>query len=252
MRTERPTDGESATGASLSRRSFVVAGGSAAGTVVVGGVASAGDGDAPVVGATEPYVPAAREAASDGESPVRVRPAASLDGTPTVLVSGRPEAVDESSVVQDVVVDGRAALTNPEGDWRDVLSRSAVRDRWGSDSAVETFGEVDGDGADGVERVERPDGSVDDAATLVRGTRAYQYAEGRGGVGYYDVDPEAIADAADGTEDGAAVPVVRLGYVHADREAVDDERVLAFLDSYGTRAAEANDGSGSFVDPAAR
>lgn len=250
MRTERATDGEAASDASLSRRSFVVAGGSAAGTVVVGGVASAGDGNALVVGATEPYVPAAREAASDAASPVEVRPASSLDDSPDVLVSGRPEAEDGGHDVHEAVVDGRAALTNPEGTWRDVLSRSDVRDRWSSETPVETFSEVDGDGADGIGSLERPDGSGSDAAALVRGTRAYQYAEGRGGVGYYDVDAEAIADAADGAADEAAVQVVRLGYVYTDSDSVDDERVSAFLDSYGTRAAGANDGSSSSVDPA--
>ena len=249
MRTERATDGEAASDASLSRRSFVVAGGSAAGTVV-GGVASADDGDALVVGATEPYLPAAREAASDAASPVEVRPAASLDDSPDILVSGRPEAEDGGHDVHEAVVDGRAALTNPEGTWRDVLSRSDVRDRWSSDTPVETFSEVDGDGADGIGNLERPDESASDAAALVRGTRAYQYAEGRGGVGYYDVDAEAIADAADGAADEAAVQVVRLGYVHADPDSVDDGRVSAFLDSYGTRPARANDGPSSFVDPA--
>lgn len=250
MRTERTTDGESTTDASLSRRSFVVAGGSAAGTVVVGGVASADDGGGPVVGATEPYVPAAREAASDAATPVEVRPATSLDDSPDVLVSGRPEAEDGGHDVHEAVVDGRAALTNPEGTWRGVLSRSDVRDRWSSESAVETFSEVAGDGADGIGSLKRPDENADDAAALVRGTRAYQYAEGRGGVGYYDVDADTIADAADGAADEATVQVVRLGYVHAAQESVDDERVAAFLDSYRTRAAEANDGSSSFVDPA--
>ncbi|QLD87870.1 hypothetical protein HWV07_01980 [Natronomonas salina] len=250
MRTERATDGEATSDASLSRRSFVVAGGTTAGTVVVGGVASGDDGGAPIVGATEPYVPAAREAASDAASPVQVRPAASLDDSPDVLVSGHPEAGDGGHDVHEAVVDGQGALTNPEGTWRRVLSRSDVRDRWSSESAVETFSEVDGHGAGGIGSLERPGGSADDAAALVRGTRAYQYAEGRGGVGYYDVDAEAIADAADGTEDEAAVQVVRLGYVHADPDSVDDERVSTFLDSYGTRVPEANGGSSSFVDPA--
>lgn len=252
MKAERTTDGEAATDASLSRRSFVVAGGSAAGSVVVDGVASADDGDAPVVGATEPYGPAAREAATDVASPVRVRPAASLEDAPDVLVSGRPGTDGEGSVVRDVVVDGRAALTTPEGTWRDVLSRSAVRDRWASESAVETFIEVDGDGAAGVERVERPDGRVGDDTTLVRGTRAYQYAEGRGGIGYYDIDAAAIVDDAEGTEATEAVQIVRLGYVRADRGSVDDERISTFLDSYGTLAADVAGTSGDYVDPVVR
>lgn len=249
MRTEHSGDLEATTDASLTRRSFVLAGGSAAGTVV-GGVASADGGDDLVVGATEPYVLAAREAASDVASPIRVRQAASLDDAPAVLVSGRPGTADGIGTVRDVVVDGRAALTNPEGTWRAVLPRSDVRECWASEAAVETFSEVDGDGAVEVERVERPDGSAGDAGTLVRGTRAYQYAEGRGGVGYYDVDPEAITEVTDGTEEEAAVQVVRLGYVYAERESVDAEPVSAFLDRYGTRAADANDGPDSFVDPA--
>ena len=248
MRTERSGDREATTDASLSRRSFVLAGGSAAGTVVVGGVAAADD-DAPVVGVTEPYLPAAREAASAASGSIRVRSAREFDGSPAVLVSGRPEASDEDLDVQDAVIDGGAALTNRDGTWRDVLARSEVRDRWASESAVETWSEYGSAAPDGLDGAERPDGADAPASTLVRGTRAYQYAEGRGGVGYYDVDREAIADAADVEDD--AVPVVRLGYVHADWAAVDDERVSAFLDSYGERPGEAAGPSTGFVDPVA-
>lgn len=251
MRTDPPPADGDATGAALSRRAFVVAGGAAAGTVVGSGLAAADD-DAPVVGATQPYVPAARGAADAAESSVSVRSVRELDASPDVLVSGRPEAVDGGHPVQEVEVDGAAALTNEGGTWRDVLPRSAVRDRWTADGTVETWSEYDGAVADGLESVARPANVAGEASTLVRGTRAYQYAAGRGGVGYYDVDRAAITDAADGTDGDGTVPVVRLGYVHAASDTVDDERIAAFLDSYGGSSGDADAASNAFVDPAVR
>ena len=250
MRTERSGDRKVTTDASLSRRSFVLAGGSAAGTVAVGGVAAADDRDAPVVGATEPYLPAVREAATAASDRVRVRPARELGESPAVLVSGRPEASDDGPDVHDAVIDGGAALTNPDGTWRDVLARSEVRSRWASDSPVETWSECESVAPDDLEGVERPDGFDGSASTLVRGTRAHQYAEGRGGVGYYDVDREAIVDAADAAD--GSVSVVRRGYVRADAPTVDDERVSTFLDSYGERPGDPEDDSTGFVDPASK
>lgn len=74
------------------------------------------------------------------------------------------------------------------------------------------------------------DGSAN--SVLVHGTRAYQYAHGHGGVGYYSVDHEALEDVSEGLDDGTYTPIVRLGYVHVDQEALSDRRVTAFLQHY--------------------
>jgi len=58
---------------------------------------------------------------------------------------------------------------------------------------------------------------------LLRGPRAYQYADGFGGVGYYEtagdrIDPDIGERAAEQT----SPPLVRVGYVHVDPAAPDE------------------------------
>lgn len=170
MRTDGPPAAENADGTSLSRRAFVVAGGSATGTVLGSGLATA-DRTAPVVAATAPYRPAVREAAGAVPVPIEVDSVGAAGDAPAVLVSGRPVPDDERVELRDVVVDGTAALRSPDGTWRDVVARSAVRRRWAAETSVETWSEYEGtEPLESVEEV-RPD--VDDrTATLVRGTRA--------------------------------------------------------------------------------
>lgn len=251
MRTDRFADTTGSADGSLSRRTFVAAGGSAAGAVVGAGLASADDGDdSRVVGATEPYVALVREAAAStgGVAVGRVR---DLEDPPDLRVSGRPGADAEVDELADVRVDGRASLANLGGRWRDALRPAAVREHWTADAPVEAWSEVTGDAHAGVGTTERPD-AMDEVTPLVRGTRAYQYARGRGGVGYYDVDGTAIRDA--GQEDvgdgGDAVPIVRIAYVHARRDARSDDRLAAFLEEYGDATTGPGDAGATFLDPA--
>ena len=245
MRADRPSERGSPSGVSVSRRAFVIAGGGALGGVVGAGPGAAAGGPAALVGATAPYLTAVREAA-DGYGAVRVRDASDREAAHDVRVSGRPEPTGDRLAPVGAVVDGAAALSTPDGTWREVLTRTDVRRRWADDAPVETWSETVPGGADpaGPPGVER---SGQAPSTLVRGPRAYQYATGRGGVGYYEVDGDAVAGT--GTDDDAT-PVVRVGYVHADRAAREDGRAVGFLERYRERTPPGVDAATAFLDPA--
>lgn len=251
MRTDPPPEDGDAARTALSRRGFVAAGGAAAGTVLGSGLAAAADGDGGrVVEATAPYLAAVRGAAASVSGVDVGRPRERGD-PPELLVSGRPESNPETHGLADVLVDGRATLSNPDGTWRDALRPSTVGERWAADAPVEAWSEVAGDGPAAVGSVERPH-AVDEITTLVRGTRDYQYARGHGGVGYYDVDGSAIAAPGQGDDSGSvdAVPIVRLAYVHARGDTESDDRLAAFLEEYGASAVATGDDGEPFVDPA--
>lgn len=249
MRTEGTGPGSDPTSGALSRRSFVLAGGAAAGTVVGSGMANATSRErSPTVAATAPYVSGVRRAASDAGSSVAVRPATGADGAPDVLVSGVPGSAGDGYSHREAVVDGVAALSHPDGTWRDVLRPTDVRDRWSGERPVETWlegGELglsDADGSDcpgaiatdGVER-----------APLVRGRRAAQYSNGRGGVGYYDVEPAAIGEIR--SADADSTSIARLGFVHATAEALEDDGVSSVLASYGLGVGDGGEVTGDLL-----
>lgn len=260
-----PDDDPATTGAGsarVSRRTFVLATGFVGTGLAGSGPGAAGSSRRTVtLAATEPYRPStidvarAFERASDGTDvrvrPVRYDPSGGLrEGDADVLVSGRPTlpTVDASpgEVVRTVTAAGWAGLTHAASEWRDCLSGRELRDRWRGDGVVETWSETDwrsvaalertvgsatSDGSAGGDRSsDRSDGGWE---ALVRGRRPYQYARGFGGVGYYAVEGDAIDDAPGvrAASDRVAVPIVRLGYAHAQRAAVDPavEEFLGFF-----------------------
>lgn len=255
------TDGDGARGPPVSRRALVAAVGAFAAPAAAGtGAASEGPDPTVRVGATDPYRPglerAARARERDGD--VRVVPAGSENGGDRLgtdldaLVSGRPTlpATDPSSDVgRSVVVTGWAALELPEDRWRECLRPGRVRDRWSGDAPVESWSESDWDSVAALAGAERG-GATDpapDPLVLVRGTRAYQYARGSGGLGHYRVEEGALDRDADvrSVRAGTA-PLVRLGYVHADR-SVPDEDLQSLLAAYDRRP----DGDGVAYFPGA-
>lgn len=243
------TDGDGGRGLPVSRRAFVAAVGACAGPAAVGtGAASEGPEATVRVGATDPYRPGLERAAAAQErvGDVRVVPAEAGGGGDRLgadleaLVSGRPTlpATDPSSDVdRSVVVTGRAALELPDGCWRECLRPGRVRDRWSGDAPVESWSESDWNSVAAVTSADQGDATAPapDPLVLVRGTRAYQYARGSGGLGHYRVEEDALDRHADvrSVRDGTA-PLVRLGYVHADR-SVPDEDLRSLLAAYDRR-----------------
>lgn len=253
----------------LSRRSFVVCAGAAV-TASTPGTATATDGDLGLtVEATAPYRGRVSELADAfgrdvASAPVTVNPAKAdaaervRDGPADVLVSGDPTlAVDGSDdgteLVRRGAVHGWATLTARDGDWRESLRPGELADRTADRRPVESWSESDWDSIAALE-----DGTADtdteggrsrdltagdgDRTALVRGTRAYQYARGQGGVSYYEVPPTDVEmpSSARAGSDGA-VPVVRLGYVYTTPTALDREDSAAFVRFYGQQSPDADD-----------
>lgn len=252
---------------SLSRRRFVLASGVTATPLVSGPGAASRVGRRAVVGATPPYRPAvdslARDFERSTESSVELRrtsaePGRVLDEDLDVLVTGRPPSGSDfpGEYGVGVAVHGSSTLARPDDAWRECLSRRTIRERMASETPVETWSETDWASArlarergDATTGCTQQSTAAADATALVRGTRSYQYARGRGGVGYYEVASDDIhRKGGTRAEDaGSAVPLLRVGYVYADGEARDSERVGRFLRFYGDRAVTTADGVEHFA-----
>lgn len=254
MRTDRRADrtddgaaGERGT-SGLSRRAFVLASGAAVGTAVVGTASGAdSSGDRAVVAATEPYRGAV-EAAADAveEGGVRIAaggdPVARLrDGDLDAYVSGRPTLGDAADLASRPTLAGRAALA--DASWCDCLDRGTVRERWAADRPVEAWSETDWET---LAAVDQPAGAVGDGVPVVRGPRSFQYARGRGGVGYYAPDRESLRVDVDARR-SELTPLVRIGYVHSAGDRADDAPVVRRL--VGGSARREPEALTYFADP---
>lgn len=253
MRTDHRSERGTATGTPLSRRTFLLVGGSVVGTGV-NGTASGSTGklrQSVEVAATDPYFPTVRSVVeADNGMAVDLRHPDAFDDAADVVVSGRPTESD--GVVRDVTIDGCAALAYSDSEWRECLSRSDIADRWERDTSVETWSETDWESVDRANpnSVTPADGRADAApSVLVRGTRAYQYAQGHGGEGYYSVDGDAVEEVSAGLDAGAYTPLVRLAHIHVDREARSDKRVTAFLRHFSHHTRGAESPVTHFLDP---
>lgn len=250
--------------ARISRRAFVIGAGTAVAASTTGSAAETAEGDdgpGLTVEATAPYSSTVREVAdafqreaatervtvnpTDGGPAERVR-----SGPADVLVSGDPVATGgdddgENALRRGVTVQGWSALATRSDDWRESMRPPALRDAVTSDQPVEAWAESDWDSVSALESSgdERAEARTDEAAglispgggrtALVRGTRAYQYALGKGGLGYYEVSPDDVGapSAAQRRGDGA-VPLVRLGYVYVDDDALERSATDSFLRFY--------------------
>lgn len=270
--------GSGRAGPRVSRRAFVLAAASA-GAATVGTARGTGTESARrlEVAASEPYRRTVSGAVRSferavGEFEVGLRASVPdavrglLDGDVDVYVSGRPTLAPggepDDGVERAVTPAGWAVLTHDDAEWRECLSRQAVRDRWAADAPVETWSETDWDSVAAVARPAGRDARAGrraargrddrDAAwtTLVRGTRSFQYARGRGGVGYYGVERDAITVEPAGTAARSEnrTPLVRLGYVHAGRSSLG-RGVAAFL-GHLRRGRAGSDGVAYYADPA--
>lgn len=276
--SKQVTDEGVGEGTSISRRGFALATGVLVTPALTGtAVGADGGGRSVEFEATVPYLRSVRDSAraferSDADTDVRVRAAERetldrvRDGGVDVHVSGRPPESaeprrDGEELVGARLVDSRSVLEHPSGTWRECLRGRELRERWTSDEPVETWVEADGRGTptvDGpetsstVEDVSGAGGSIDvgddgDRTTLIRGTRPYQYASGYGGVGYYEVERDAVGPERSGRGAGTAVPVVRLGYLHGTREAVERDGVRAFLRFHERRSATGSGGESALA-----
>lgn len=253
MRTDHRSEREDTVRAPLSRRTFLLVGGSAVGTAVSGTASGSTGGRSQFVevAATAPYFPMVRNAVeADERTMVTLRHGDASDDAVDVAISGRPTQSD--GAVRDVTIDGWAAVAHADGEWRDCLRRSDVRDRWASETPVETWSETSWESIYGatLNNVTPAAGGSDATpSVLVRGTRAYQYAQGHGGVGYYGVDRDALEEASADLDESGHTPIVRLGYVHVDRAALSDRRVTAFLQHYSRHTSDVGNAVTCFVDP---
>lgn len=243
MRTES-ADARSA----VRRRDVLLAAGAAAtGSLLTGASGERGSLGAPEIAVTEPYAAAVEDLAADFERAageavaVRTVAADALESADDLaadaLVAGRP--VTDGSLRRDVAVHGAAALA-ADG-WYEPLSGGALRERWTAGDPVETWSETDPETAAALGSVAGP---AADGRRLVRGSRSFQYANGRGAVGYYEVADDEIAASTDG-----ALPLARLAYVHADPGAASGA-TEQFLDFYGRHAAADPDAVTIHEDPA--
>lgn len=67
-----------------------------------------------------------------------------------------------------------------------------------------------------------------DAMVVVGGIRANQYADGHGGLGYYEALGEELTTSEDGSDRAAESLVGRLRYTDVNADAARTERVASF------------------------
>lgn len=196
-------------------------------------------------------------------------------GITDVLVGSRPVLPAERSraVENDVAVDCRevptakAALRHPESSWVDCLSPTRLADIWAGDGAVDTWAEgarratveagsrhaPSGAAPDRTVPTERPGTEMrptQDESVLVRGVRAYQYASGAGGVGYYQPNDDWLVRPATAIEadTDSYTPLVRLGYLSVDRESAA-RAATDFVRAYVRRGERLVGNVPYFADP---
>lgn len=249
--TERdPAVGDGDRGA-LSRRGFLLATGAAAAASVPTATAATERG-MQTIAVSPPEQAAAEDAVANAGSAVRIERSPTTRGIERfaagevgAVVGSRPMLPAERARVEASgvdyarreVVSDAAALRPPESTWVECLSPGAVAATWSADGAVETWAEVDGRAVPGIStaapapRDEAADrGRPATRDVLVRGSRAYQYASGAGGVGYYEPGDDWLVRQSTGAD--TAVPVVRLAYLYADRDALDGSPTARFVRTY--------------------
>lgn len=207
-----------------------------------------------------------RDARSNGDVSVRVAETTTGldrltagDADVDVVAGSRPMLPAERSRAVENGVDyerrevptATAALRHPDSAWVDCLPSAGIADTWAGDGAVETWAEVAPETAESVttrhlpagdppvdlERGEHRDARVRPArhgSALVRGVRAYQYASGFGGVGYYEPNDEWLvrsAGAADRAVD-SHTSLVRLGFLYVDRDSLERQPVHDVVRAY--------------------
>lgn len=158
-----------------------------------------------------------------------------LGGEADVQHAARPMTVDEREHAatngiefeeRELPLGGVAAL-GPSDGWCRCLSEEE-RSTF-ADGSVEVWSEVDSEVPGDRAPVALPEKGTN---VLVRGTRSHQYAIGHGGTGYHKADPSELETL---DESKKATPVVRLGFVYVDRDALDREAVTELLDRQGRR-----------------
>lgn len=226
---------------------------------------------------------ALRGAGSDVGAPVRVAETTAAlrrfaAGDVDVAVASRPILPDERAravengvgVVRREVPTAAAALRHPESSWLDCLAPARLAEAWAGEGVVETWAEiprstaaanaptrrVSAESADaraaraesGGER--RPETVTPTSGTaLVRGARAFQYASGAGGVGYYDPGGGAIERRGGGAE--SHTPLVRLAFLYVDRASLERGAASELVDAFVRRSARRVGDARYFADPIA-
>lgn len=161
-----------------------------------------------------------------------------------MLPAERCRAADDGTSFAGVelALDG-VALVHDRRAWYDTVSTDArLVGTWAGDVAVGTYAEVDPADAERAERVLGRDPLLpapsDDEHALVRGTRAFQYERGFGGLGYYEPSAGTLRSPADGgTGAGSRTSLVRLAYLYVDGESAGRPAVAALRRAYRDRAA---------------
>lgn len=261
--SETPTEPNATGRAATSRRTFLVLAGSAAGVgLTATGATGSSDssGAAGRVAASPPHRDVAHGAV---DSPGDDSPIADVSiqtdptttaarrftaGTVDALVASRPllPAERERAAEHDVEYERRevptavAALRHPASTWVDCLPTASLAETWESDGVVETWAEAETTGGD-ADAVATPGEATtqpaEDGAALVRGVRAYQYAEGYGGLGYYEPEDDWLV-AGSGGRDDSHTPLVRLAYLYVDRGALGQSGVADFVREFAARSAD--------------
>lgn len=89
----------------------------------------------------------------------------------------------------------------------------------------------------------------EDARVLVRGTREFQYERGFGGSGYYEPAARNVRRVADLDGDAEYAPLVRLAFLHLDRESLRPSVGAAVERACADRVARTTGGVTYFADP---
>ncbi|MFC6823953.1 substrate-binding domain-containing protein [Halopelagius fulvigenes] len=272
-----------------SRRTFLAMAGATAGAGLVTGSAADGAGRAGTVTIdASPSQRAAAGIALDGLRTRNPSADVSLDvaettealgrfaeGEVDVLVGSRPILPDERARAAEngVAFEGREIPTDrmallPPGAWCDCLRPNRLAETWGGDGPVETWAEVARGGAAGTagavtahrpsdaaggergaSRRSRAASPASDGTVLVRGVREFQYATGSGGVGYYAPGSDALAAPDAAERNGESTPLVRLGFLYANRESLRRRPVEEFLRTYARQSARRVGGVPYFANP---
>lgn len=249
-----------------SRRTVLRLTGAVAAPLGLGTVTASGsDGDSAdvAVTVTDPYRAAVQTAAhsvaeagvdvaiSDAEGAPADEPSAVGD----VHVSGRPTTADGSDSVRrrDVVLLDRAALDTGALGWCDCLRPGVLGSPANGDGSVELWREVlsfdagdataiDGTNADTtlddigpVPLTAESDTSARDVRSrrgpvLVRGSRRFQYAAGRGGIGYYRVDRSALGPL-EAERKAGHIDLVRLAVVRIPESSSEERSVRLLIEA---------------------
>lgn len=188
-----------------------------------------------------------RFAAGDVDAHVASRP---------MLPAERDRAADRGVAYERVELAlGGATLAYSGNEWYECLRDHEVADRWAGDGEVATYAEVAERAADAEARKQTLDSDRaavapdDDATVLVRGTRAFQYERGFGGVAYYEPDVAGVRSRGDGGRDADGAELLRLAYLYLNRTSLERPAVESFRRAYLDRTARLTGDVTYFADP---